>query len=472
MGINPKEGAFRKLKDFFTSSRWRWMELALLIILLSLTLFGKMRAQNYHTDEGLWIGSSYFLETFVTFDFRSYVWAESYWTLTQPHMTRYIIGLSRRIGGYKIHELNRLRQNAYLDHYSNKTLMVPEPGLLWWSRAPMAILTIASVLLLFLAARTLSGPLTAYLILILFLLSDYFPRILPKAMGEAPLLFFALLSALSCFKALRALDGQSKSKSDPVTSQDDKDAGSNPSRTSGILWLILAGIFCGLSGSSKLNGMAVMGTSILLGVLVLVRERNHLSRKVFYFAGSSILLSPAIAFLTFLLLNPYLYRSPITHGLRMVGHRVYESSWKQENRNQSSLTNIEQRWNAASKLLSRHSLPVKTKFPIGMLLGGLGILYLIVLAWRWFSKNDPEDSWRAAMVTLLTAASVLSPLLIIPLNYPRYYVFLVFFNTLFVGLGLAVPVQWLFRRVGFGKAAVAAAKPGSPERNSETIVPG
>ena len=67
------------------------------------------RIQNtpFHGDESWWIASSYHLEAFVGGRIDSPVWNESYHNLTQPQLSRYVIGIGRWVGGYGPSDLIR-----------------------------------------------------------------------------------------------------------------------------------------------------------------------------------------------------------------------------------------------------------------------------------------------------------------------------------------------------------------------------
>ena len=74
----------------------------LVILLLTAVFVARIPQVMFHPDESHWIYSSVVFEKLVKMQWSSPVWQESYWTLTQPPLARYVIGLGRRLGGYTV----------------------------------------------------------------------------------------------------------------------------------------------------------------------------------------------------------------------------------------------------------------------------------------------------------------------------------------------------------------------------------
>ena len=135
----------------------RWLEFAVLAALLTVVMVSAVDDVEFHGDEASRIASSYFFETFTDGHLNSPLWDENYWTLTQPPLSRYFIGLGRSAAGYGPEDLNNT-WNWYRDVERNiKEGNMPSPGLLWWSRLPMALLTVVSGLALFYLLAAAAG---------------------------------------------------------------------------------------------------------------------------------------------------------------------------------------------------------------------------------------------------------------------------------------------------------------------------
>src|SRR5258706_16021770 len=92
------------------SKSWvKYLELILVTGVLAFVYLSNLNKVEFHQDESEWIGTSGVFESYLRLEFKSPVWNVSYATLTQPPITRYVIGLSRYIGGSPIPHLHRPR---------------------------------------------------------------------------------------------------------------------------------------------------------------------------------------------------------------------------------------------------------------------------------------------------------------------------------------------------------------------------
>src|SRR2546421_7611967 len=117
-----------------------WLEPLLLGCVLFAIFYPRVQSTEFHGDESLWIATSYYFDAFVEGKFDSPVWNESYETLTQPPVGRYVVGIGRTIGGYGYRDLNRPWNFNLSDEENIARGNKPNPNLLWWSRVPMCIL--------------------------------------------------------------------------------------------------------------------------------------------------------------------------------------------------------------------------------------------------------------------------------------------------------------------------------------------
>src|SRR5258706_14414538 len=85
------------------SKSWvKYLELILVTGVLAFVYLSNLNKVEFHQDESEWIGTSGVFESYLRRGFKSPVWNVSYATLTQPPITRYVIRLSRYIGGFPI----------------------------------------------------------------------------------------------------------------------------------------------------------------------------------------------------------------------------------------------------------------------------------------------------------------------------------------------------------------------------------
>ncbi len=66
-----------------------------------------MVSTPFHSDEDQWIGTSYYFDLFLKGDFQNQNWNTNYWTLTQPPLTRYTIGIGTMLAGIPSDTINR-----------------------------------------------------------------------------------------------------------------------------------------------------------------------------------------------------------------------------------------------------------------------------------------------------------------------------------------------------------------------------
>src|SRR5262245_44475873 len=203
-------------------------------------------------DESYWIATSYYLEALIgepidqtRSDVPRPLWGESYETLTQPPLPRYVIGVGRRLGGFGVADLNG-KWNYQADLAANKAAgNVPSDRLLLWSRRPMELLAVLSGLLLSSVACRCAGLLGGYVFALGFAFNPYLLDTLRRAMGEATLTFFATLALVATDFAARScasigsLEAATRSRFVPS------------------IWWLLAGLCAGLAGAAKLNGLFV-----------------------------------------------------------------------------------------------------------------------------------------------------------------------------------------------------------------------
>ena len=390
---------------------------------------------EFHGDESLWIATSYYFDAFVEGKFDSPVWNESYETLTQPPVGRYVVGIGRTIGGYSYRDLNRPWNFNLSSEENIGRGNMPSPNLLWWSRFPMCILAVVAAVIAFTLMSYFVGRLAGYVMLSLFVLDSYFSSTLCRAMGEAPLLAFTMFAALAGYRAL--------------TSWRVATAHSHLVRKRflrPLLWFGMMGVFCGLAGATKLNGLSIIPAGLVLVLLTPLVQTSNISRSQIFgiipFACGLLILAAAF---TFVAPNPYLYGDPIRRTKNMVEQRLSEME-----RQQAKIPSAR----ISGPLIPRVSLIGERVFQqcaalsfakswiINVLLCLVGLGYVLFAGWSWLRTGAGS---AATAVLLLIAFGSSIPALMTPLDWDRYYLFPVFFSTVFIAIGIFWIITILFK---------------------------
>jgi hypothetical protein len=428
-------GSATQLKSFLSSRIGRGLE-ALLIFSVVLAVCGRAIGEvEFHPDESDWIYTSAYFEVLMTQGWTSPLWGEFYWTLTQPPLTRYLIALGRRAGGYRVADLNQ-SWDFTVDRATNIALgNMPDPGLLWWSRLPMAILAAFSGLGLFLIVSTAVNRVAGYTLVGLFLINNPLLTMLCRAMGEAPLLTGVTFVILAGIAACQNWYTQA--------------LGAYPSFK---VWLpafmrfVGIGIASGLAGAAKLNGLFSAVAGVGLCVLSVLGHKGSLPRpaRLTFAIRTSVALCLA-AELIFVALNPFLYPDPFTRTGKMFKFRA------QAMQAQAALyptTRIEGLGARITIVGSRIFQDYAAfRFPlawgINLWLTLLGLAWLLRDAWRGLRQAGQV---RPSAVILLVGAVVAIPSLFTPLDWDRYYLLPIVFCLICLAIGigesLTLLTQW------------------------------
>ncbi|MRS05677.1 hypothetical protein EG832_21045, partial [bacterium] len=124
-------------------------EAIIVFTLLALVFFPKMMNTPVAADEYYWISKSAYLEEWIAMDPTAESWQLNNLTLSGPALPKYIIAVSRLIGGIDRDELDR--PENYTFHYDGIDLVgaVPADKLLYLARFPMVLLSVFSGLLIY-----------------------------------------------------------------------------------------------------------------------------------------------------------------------------------------------------------------------------------------------------------------------------------------------------------------------------------
>lgn len=378
---------------------------------------------RFHPDESQWIGSSQVFEEYFNARFDSPYFEESYWTLTQPPITRYFIGVGRTIGGYGQKELN-IPWNFFVNDEANiQNGGMPSIELLWWSRFPMAVSAITAIMIVFILIREILGNMAGFIWILLVFNNSYFLLHLRRAMGESPLMLFVSLGALICFTILKMLNSENNFRFGKY-----------------FVMLIIFGAIAGVAGATKLNGLSVMMAGIVLAIIVAIKRKYTKSQQLIIgiFSILTIIVSSSI---TFVGVNPYLWPNPIVRAKKMAGHRIGEMREQQKIYPESQIDSIRERVSVVTNRVFKNyaALDFNKLFWLNIVFFLVGLSHIIVELWKSQNKIEIDDA--ASITLVLISFFVATPMLFTPLDWDRYYIFPVFFTTVFVAIGISVIVK-------------------------------
>lgn len=395
------------------------IEYALAGLVLLVVMLSGLQSIKAHEDEAQWIAMSDSFEAFITGDFSSPIFSDHHWALVQPHLTRYIIGFWRLMGGYHVEDLhlNPLFHSTQGEY--NLQIPEPDPGLYYWARLPMALLACLAGLCLFFLARRTGGRISGYVLLALYLSNAFLMISLRRAMGESALLLSALIAVILGAKAIESWVKEVSHLSVSFTSL------KRP-----FLWFTAIGIVAGISASIKLNGAVIGLAGILLPLIVVIFFPGSVSgslKRLFLVRVSLAVIFSSL--FIFILLNPYLYANPFHRIGRMLHYKIEEMQWQQVIFPASVIqgTPVDRAILISKRVLQDYnSLQFPGAWIINSTLTITGLAIFGLAARRW--ARQPDSKGAAAISLLVTGLIVTLPSLATPLDWDRYYLFPVIFS--------------------------------------------
>lgn len=411
-----------------TLSRFPYRQILFSIVLLVLggVYIRSIPAVDIHFDESHWIHTSVYWEIFTSEKADSPFWGEHYWTLTQPPVARYIIGIGPKAWDFEPAQLNKSWDFAqsYAENVAQGRL--PSDGLLFASRLPMAILAALTGTIVFGIVWEAAGLGAASGFVLLYSFSTYFKTHLVRAMGESPLLFFMIAAGLFTFLAIKALKSSLQIEN------------SGGGYRKPLFLFFVSGIACGLAGASKINGLVACAGVVVLAVgsiflLPSPLDRDHKIKL----AVRIIFLIALAAVATFILLNPYLYRNLIQGMGRMYKFRLEEMALQIQRFPESHIDSLSERISLLfeecfSTFMPFHFLGAKYIY-LGLVLLGLLASILEIVRWLSGGMNSPAIFVLIFILLPLVMAGYMTPL-----NWERYLLPCVMLNMICVPVGVTV----------------------------------
>jgi len=414
----------------------KYLEFFFIILLTSYLYLSKIDEIKFHGDESSWITGSIYFDELIKGNVHSSIWNPRFWTLTTPPVTRYIIGISRKLNDSGQEKLNKI-WNFELDKETNiKKGSMPSPDLLRIARTPMVIMAILSIFLLFYCTRKYIGILTAYILYILVISNDYLATQLSRAMSESPLLLFIILVMILLYFTTRLFI------SNDIPILKDK------KKAMLTLSLVLSGILIGTAGGIKLNGFALLGVGIMLYALLLFFSDylKNISIKARILILSCVFGILTIAsFSTFIASNPLLYKNTINRSVALFKWRIHEMRNQTRNSHSANLTRLSftnRVLKVSDNILNKYSsISFKGASLLNFLLFLTGFIIVVRKSMEFLKGNKSNLCY---LILLLTLIIVAGPSLLTPLDWDRYFYLPVFFSTILISIGIAEILRFIY----------------------------
>jgi hypothetical protein len=424
---------------FFSSKTFRWIERLVVLIFLGAVYLNGVESVPFQPDESHTIHTSVYFETFFHGDFSSQLWSENYWTLTQPPLSRYWVGLGRRLGGYTSENLIGPWDWYQDEAYNLAAGNMPSVDLLWWSRLPMVVLAIFSGWFIFLLVREIGGVIGGYTWVGLYASSTYFLVQLRRALSEASLLAFTALAALLVWQAL-----ESRRK---ASLKGGVGAGTAKIGWQGyFVWLVCAGAACGLAGATKLNGMAsVAGIFALASAAAWFGRRIFPERRWFETAVRGAILPVLSALLVFVAVNPYLYTDPLTRIGRMIKWRGQEMEVQVARFPHQLIPENGHLVVICERIFKTYAVlqfPAAMWVNLALALAGAVVIGKYLVAWI---RGEGGSAAMASLAFLTIFAPAALLVFVTPLDWERYYLMGILFATGLIAIAVGVLAEFLLR---------------------------
>jgi hypothetical protein len=264
-----------------------------------------------------------------------------------------------------------------------------------------------------------------YIWLFLTLANEWLISALQRAMGESPLLFNIVIAMLVGSLAIKyyKIDGKSNYAS--------------------LLWLMVFGIFTGLAGQSKLNGLAIFPAGIVILILLTLKCIPHLRWRYFLIGLIGLII---FTFIFFVGPNPFLWSNPIGRTIQTLQYRIdimhgYQAAFFPEIVVKGWRDNI--RIDIIQIFINLTPIKFVNSQYLKMILACLGFCVLFSVSWSSYVKKSSLMNAGALSILLVGILASL-PNLFTPLNIDRYFLLPVYFASIFIAIGF----DWLLKYIG------------------------
>jgi hypothetical protein len=285
---------FKYLPSLLFARNLKSIEVLILAALLFSVFCSNLQSVEFQPDETFWIASSVRFDKFLMGDFDSPIWNEPFVNYEVRPIPSYIVAISQRLGMVRTDDLPVYWDWALTKDQNISRGALPSNTVIWWSRLPMAIISVFSLLGTVILIVKAHSRLAAYVFMLIGF-NDYFLLHLRRAMSEAPLLFFTVLALYASYKLLIVIQEKSIKKV--------------------ILWSMIVGVFCGLAGQSKLTGLACMAIPILGAFILIFRSTSTSQLSGIRALLMVVCLILVTSLLIFVASYPFFYRNTLYRTL-------------------------------------------------------------------------------------------------------------------------------------------------------------
>src|SRR5687767_1759674 len=150
--------------SFLFSKNLKFIEVFILAVFLFSIYCSELLSVEFQPDETFWIASSPRFDEFLAGQFNSRIWTDTPLISFEVRpIPSYIIAIGQRLGGVKTNDLP-IYWDWSLSKEENISLgAMPSGRVLWWSRLPMALLSVFSLLGTILLLAKAHSRIAAYL---------------------------------------------------------------------------------------------------------------------------------------------------------------------------------------------------------------------------------------------------------------------------------------------------------------------
>jgi hypothetical protein len=423
-----------RIRDFLLSKSLSAVEIILLGILL---LFGYTRdiaSVEFHPDESFWIVSSVRLDKLLAGDFESALWTDEPVIIFEVRpLPSYFTAVGQRVGGLYAQDLPPYWIWGLPDEENLARGAMPSDELIWWSRLPMVVIAAFSMLLTAVLLAKSHSRLAAY-IFVFISLNGYFLLNLRRAMSEASILFFTVLTMYASYKLLIAVISKDMNKS--------------------ILWSLVVGLFSGLAGQSKLTGLICAGIAILGVILVIIpRPAQWPSILKQRMLLTIIFVISMTTLVTFIASYPFFYMDTVDRisetlyaRNQILEYQVYTYADELIPSN-SRLTILFQR-------ILDYPLHLDANQVLNIPLHWLNFTFVALGMAQVIKQVRNSGTERDINLVLLLGALLCAvPMLFAPFDWERYYLYPIYFGCIFFAIGAGQLAERFSRSVNTQKTA-------------------
>jgi hypothetical protein len=423
-----------RIRDFLLSKSLSAVEISLLAILLLFGYINDIGAVEFHPDESFWIVSSVRLDKLLAGDFESDIWTDEPVIIFEVRpLPSYFTAVGQRLGGISAQDLPPYWIWGLPDEENLARGAMPGDELIWWSRLPMAVVAAFSMLLTAVLLAKSHSRLAAYIFAVISL-NGYFLLNLRRAMSEASILFFTVLTMYASYKLLTAVRSKDMNKS--------------------ILWSLAVGLFSGLAGQSKLTGLICAGIAIFGVILVIIPRpaqwitilKQRMLLTIFFVISM-------ITLVTFIASYPFFYRDTVDR----ISETLYARSQILEYQVYTYADEVIPSHSRLKILFQRildYPLHIDANHVLNIPLHWLNFTFVALGMAQVIKKVRNSGTERDINLVLLLGALLCAvPMLFAPFDWERYYLYPIYFGCIFFAIGAGQLAERFSRSVNTQKTA-------------------